>query len=353
VAPPLRIANVMLGRRLGGLEQALLDYTDALSRTGHEVHAVVHPDAAIRPALEQRGAAWHGLAHLGEWDPLAALRLRLLLRQMRAQLCIAHGNRAMRLLRRSGASPIIAVLPNYKMTCRGAAAVCHPTMDLRRYARDQGVAEDRLYHIPSMVRVPLAPPRRVSHRPPVIGAMGRFVAKKGFAVFIEALARLRASGAPFRAVLAGDGPQCGALQRLAAERGLSDVLSFPGWVHDKPAFFAAIDIFCLPSHHEPFGIVLIEAMAQALPVVATDSEGPAEILRDGTHGIVVPRADAPRMAEALHQLIAEPDRASWFGANAYRRAREEFDLPRVAARLDEVVRRVAHRASLQSVEVTA
>ena len=104
-APPLRIANVMLGRGLGGLEQALLDHSDALGRTGHEVHAVIHPDAAIRPALEAHGTKWHGLPHLGAWDMVAAMRLRLLLRRLRPDVCVAHGNRAMSLLRLAGADP--------------------------------------------------------------------------------------------------------------------------------------------------------------------------------------------------------------------------------------------------------
>ena len=352
-APPLRIANVMLGRGLGGLEQALLDHGDALGRTGHDVHAVIHPDAAIRPALEARGATWHGLPHLGAWDMVAAMRLRLLLRQLRPDLCVAHGNRAMSLLRLAGADPLIAVLPNYKMKCRGAAAAFYPTLDLKRYAKSQGVAETCLYHIPSMVDVPPSPPPRSRGKPPIIGAMGRFVAKKGFEVFIAALGRLRSQGAVFRAVLAGEGPERAALERLAAVHGLRDVLAFPGWVDDRPAFFAGIDVFCLPSHHEPFGIVLIEAMARAMPIVATDSEGPLEILCDGIDADLVPRGDAERMALALGGLIADPERADRLGANAYRRARETYDLPRVADRLDVAVRRVAAARSAQLIEVTA
>lgn len=350
---PLRIANVMLGRGLGGLEQALLDHGDALGRTGHEVHAVIHPDAAIRPALEARGGNWHALPHLGAWDMVAAIRLRLWLRQFRPDLCVAHGNRAMSMLRQAGAGPVIAVLPNYKMTCRGAAAVFYPTLDLKRYAVGQGVAEACLYHIPSMVDVPPSPPPHSRGQPPVIGTMGRFVAKKGFDVFITALGRLRSQGGVFRAVLGGEGPERAALEHLATVHGLRDVLAFPGWVDDKPAFFANIDVFCLPSHHEPFGIVLIEAMARAMPIVATDSEGPSEILRDGTHAELVPRGDAERMALALGGMIADPVRAGRLGANAYRHARETFDLPRVAARLDIAVRRVAGTGSAQLIEVTA
>jgi glycosyltransferase involved in cell wall biosynthesis len=352
-APSLRIANVMLGRGLGGLEQALLDHGDALGRTGHDVYAVIHPDAEVRPALEARGAKWRGLSHLGAWDMVAAMRLRRLLRQLRPDLCVAHGNRAMSLLRQAGAGPVIAVLPNYKMTCRGAAAVLYPTLDLKRYAERQGVAESCLYHIPSMVDVPPTPPPRGRGQPPVIGAMGRFVAKKGFEVFIAALGRLQSQGAVFRAVLAGEGPERAALERLATVHGLQNVLTFSGWVNDKSAFFAGIDVFCLPSHHEPFGIVLIEAMARAMPIVATDSEGPSEILCDGTHADLVPRGDAERLALALGRMIADPEHADRLGENAYRYARETFDLPCVAARLDLAVRRVAGRRSAQLSEVTA
>jgi glycosyltransferase involved in cell wall biosynthesis len=365
--PPasLRVVNAMLGRGLGGLEQTLLDYGDALTLAGHEVHAVIHPDAAIRGALEARDTTWHPLPHLGAWDPFAVGRLRELLRTLRPDASFAHGNRAVRLLSRAGfppaglsraglsgagrervgAGPLIGVLQNYKMHCGALTAACHPTQDLKRYARGQGVADEDLYHIPNMVRVPAAPPRRGVHAPPVIGAMGRLVAKKGFDVFIAALARLAAQGTAFRAVLAGDGEDAAALRRLAAENGLAQVLSFPGWVDDKQTFFDGIDIFCLPSHHEPFGIVLLEAMAQALPVVTTASEGPSEIVHDGVDAIIVATADPDALAGGLRLLLADEDRAARLGASAYRLVRDRYDLPRVAGCLDQALRDIVGSAA--------
>jgi glycosyltransferase involved in cell wall biosynthesis len=344
VPTSLRVVNAMLGRGLGGLEQVLLDYGDALSLAGHDVHAVIHPQAAVRAALEARGQAWHPLTQFGAWDPFAAARLRGLLRKLRPDVCIGHGNRAVTLLGRAGARPLIGALPNYKMHCRGLTAVCHPTQDLKRYAREQGIACDRLYHIPNMVRVPASPPQRRTHTPPVIGAMGRLVSKKGFEVFIAALARLAAQGTAFRAVLAGDGEEAAALRRLVVTNGLAERISMPGWIDDKQAFFDGIDVFCLPSHHEPFGIVLLEAMAQALPVVTTASEGPTEIVRDGMDAIVVPTGDAGALASALQLLLSDTNRAADLAAKAYRMVREEYDLPRIAARLDQVVRHVAAAA---------
>jgi glycosyltransferase involved in cell wall biosynthesis len=340
----LRILNVMLGRGLGGLEQALLDYAVALTGCGHEVHTLIHPDAALRPALEARGMALHSLPHAGAWDPLAATRLRLLLRRLRPDISIAHGNRAVSLLRLAGAAPVGAVLGNYKIKCGGLAAAFCPTLDLRRHAVEQGLPGSCAYHIPYMVEVPPAPPQQTARVPPVIGTMGRFVAKKGFDLFIAALSRLRSNGTLFRAVLAGDGPERAMLQRLSADCGLHDVLSFPGWEIDKRKFFGRIDLFCLPSHHEPFGIVLIEAMAHAVPIVATDSEGPMEILRHGVDGVVVPRGDSARMAEALAELIADPGEAGRLAANAHQRVLQTYAIPRVGERLDHAVREIVERA---------
>jgi glycosyltransferase involved in cell wall biosynthesis len=326
------------------LEQALLDYAVALTRCGHEVHTVIHPNAALRPALEARGATLHGLPHAGAWDPLAAARLRQLVRQLRPDISIAHGNRAVSLLRLAGAAPVGAVLANYKIKCTGIAGAFCPTLDLRRHAIEQGVPPPRAYHVPYMVDVPPVPPQRSWRTPPVIGTMGRFVGKKGFDVFIDALARLQSNGTAFRAILAGDGPERAALESLAAKRGLGELLSFPGWVTDKPAFFADIDVFCLPSHHEPFGIVLIEAMAHGLPIAATDSEGPTEILHDGTDGMIVKRGDVVGLAEVLEALIADRDRAETLAANAYRHVLATYDVPRVGARLDLAVREVVEHA---------
>jgi glycosyltransferase involved in cell wall biosynthesis len=233
------------------------------------------------------------------------------------------------------------------MHCRGLAAVCHSTQDLKRYAQGQGVADACLYHIPNMVRVPPVPSQRRAHAPPVIGAMGRMVAKKGFDVFIAALARLAAQGTAFCAVLAGDGEDAPALRRLAAEAGLAPRISFPGWIDDKQAFFDGIDVFCLPSHHEPFGIVLLEAMAQALPVVTTASEGPSEIVRDGVDALMVPTADPDALAGALGRLLADPHHAAGLAANAYRLVRDTYDLPRVAVRLDQALRRIVGSADVR------
>lgn len=332
----------MFGRALGGIEQALVDYCEALRFSGHDVHAVIHPKAEIRPVLKKFGIPVHVLSNLGAWDPLAALKLRGLLKRLSPDVCIAHGNRALSLLSKAGKDRrIVGVMHNYEIHYESLRFVFYPTQDLLRHMQAGMANPAHSYHIPNLVRAPASEPIRHWHEPPVIGAMGRFVAKKGFAVFIEALFVLKARGIAFRAVLAGSGEEAQALSALAAQKGLNDVLHFTGWVSDKQAFFDSVDIFCLPSHHEPFGIVLLEAMAQALPVVAAASEGPSEILRNGIDGMLIPINDAAALASALASLLSDRQHAELLARNAYDTVKNRYDLPVVAHKLDLALRSLA------------
>ncbi|HZT90063.1 MAG TPA: glycosyltransferase [Stellaceae bacterium] len=339
----MRIVNAMFGAQLGGLEQVFLDYCDALTLAGHEVFALIHPRAAIRPALEARRTRFHAIGNFNAWDALAMLRLRSVLSRVRPDAVIAHGNRAVSLLRGAAAKPLIGVAPNYQLKCDGLAAVLCSTADLARHCRESGVDEALLWVVPNAVSVPPERPERPWRDPPVIGAMGRFVAKKGFAVLIEALARLAADGLAFRAVIAGAGAEADSLRALVRVRGLGQRVELPGWQDDKPRFFAAIDVFALPSHHEPFGVVLIEAMAQALPIVTTASEGPSQIVSDGHDGVIVPTDDPAALAAALAGLLRDPEAAAAMGARAYDTARSNYDLPLLAERLDRAVHGVTLR----------
>jgi glycosyltransferase involved in cell wall biosynthesis len=342
----MRIVNAMFGCRLGGLEQVFLDYCEALALAGHEVHALIHPRAAVRAVLERRETRFHAVSNLNAFDLFAMLRLRLWLGKVQPDVTIAHGNRAVSLLKGSFARPLIGVAQNYQLKCRGLDAVWCATEDLRRYCRGRGLADAQLCLIPNAVHAPPALPARVWRDPPVIGAMGRFVAKKGFDVLIEALRLLAAAGVPFCAVLAGDGVEAGALRRLAARSGLEQYLEFPGWEEEKQRFFGRIDIFCLPSLHEPFGVVLLEAMAQGLPVIATDSEGPSEIITDRRDGVIVPKGNAVALAEALALMLRDPEAARQIGEQAHETVRRNYDLPLLSARLDQAVRAVPGAAAL-------
>lgn len=331
----MRVANIMLGRGLGGIEQAFLDYAVGLTLAGHEVSCITDPTAAINERIPASSLSHVTLSNMGPWDPFAGGRLAKLLNVLRADIIITHGNRALTFAKKAagGKIPIIAVTHNYNLQhLIGADAVFTITRDLQqKVIAEFGFPAHRVFHVPNMVRVEKGFIRPVWQKPPVIGSLGRMVEKKGFDIFLEALAQLHQRKISFRAVLGGDGEERKKLKELVIKLGLYDVVTFPGWVQEPLKFLSEMDIFCLPSHHEPFGIVLLEAMAAKLPIVSTDAEGPREILTPNEDGIIVPRADPKAMADALEFLLNDESAARNLASNAYRTVRDYYEIDKVGA----------------------
>ncbi len=152
----------------------------------------------------------------------------------------------------------------------------------------------------------------------------RFMPEKGQDVLIDALAHLVAAGHDVHLTLAGPMPREDAflagLHRQVATHGLTERVSFVHGRTDVAALLAACDIYVLPSREEGFGLGLVEAMASGLPVVATATGGPREIVAHGTNGLLVPIEDAAAMAEALAHLIQDRPLADRLAAAGRARA---------------------------------
>ncbi len=337
------VLNLMLGRKRGGLEQAAIDYAEALAHAGIGALTITSPGAHITPELEAIKAPHIALPNAGGWDPCAAQRLRRIAQQQRARAVICHGNRALRIARRAlgGRIPVIAVAHNYRTKRFASAdAIFCITTHARDTLAESGIAKKKLLLMPNMVRLPLALPERRRHTPPVIGTLGRFIARKGFQDWIAALALLKHHGVDFRAVLGGDGEDKPLLEQLVAEHGLEDRFEFLGWVKNDENFYGSIDLFVMPSRHEPFGIVLIESMAYGVPVVTTLVEGPRDIVTDEKHALTVPPQDPAAMAEAMARLLAEPALAARLAKAARTRVAQEYTIGAMADRLKTALTRL-------------
>lgn len=177
---------------------------------------------------------------------------------------------------------------------------------------------------------------------PVVGSVGRFVPYKGYADLLEAARRVQDALPGVHWILVGDGELRGALEAGARDLALAAQTHFVGWREDVPDLLALFDVFVLPSHAEHFGRVLIEAMAMARPVVATDAGGVPEIVASGETGLLVPPAQPKALAEAILALLENPARAGHFGAAGRRRAEALFGLSAhveaVAALYEELLR---------------
>ena len=178
-----------------------------------------------------------------------------------------------------------------------------------------------------------------SHPRPYLFAIGRVVPQKGFDVLIDAYARLsaRVADAP-DLLIAGDGAERDALQKRVGDLGLTGRVHLIGFA-DRPtavSLFRGCEMFILPSRHEPQGIVNLEAMACARPVIASRVGGVPEIVLDGVTGLLVPGEDASALAQALESLLADPQKAKALGDAGRARVVAEFTWPRIADQYFEI-----------------
>lgn len=341
----MRIVNAMFGCGRGGIEQAFVDYCQVMAEQGHEVLALVHPAAQIREEVETlAGVEVEAVRNFGAWDAVAKWRLRRLIREYAPDVAILHANRAVSLLRDivPQGCKTVGVTHNYRLHGQiGLDGFFATTEDLRSTLLRMGQPKESIHAIPNMIRLSAINPQPHARADvPVIAAMGRFVHVKGFAVYLEALAELRRRGVAFTALLGGEGEELASLKALAAAHELGDVLTFTGWVEDKTAFFGSADIFCLPSLHEAFGIVLLEAFAHHIPVVTTDAQGPSEIATHGVDALVVPTQNSVALADALHNLVDDAALAVSL-AGAAGNTVLAYDIDVVGRRICKALERVA------------
>jgi glycosyltransferase involved in cell wall biosynthesis len=177
----------------------------------------------------------------------------------------------------------------------------------------------------------VTPPWAAGDRP-VVGYVGRIEPRKGVLDLVAAAPRLVAAGA--RVVIVGDDPYGSAPGYLAAVDASTAIERF-AWVDGAAGLMGALDVLVLPSHAEPFGTVLAEAMNAGTPVVATRVGGIPEVVEDGVTGRLVAPGDPGALAEAVLEVLARRDemgaaarrRATRWHADAYARRVEELITP--------------------------
>jgi glycosyltransferase involved in cell wall biosynthesis len=169
---------------------------------------------------------------------------------------------------------------------------------------------------------------------PIIGIVGRLQRWKGIHVLIEAMPRILIGHADAHCVIVGGTHDPEPTYRAYLDSriqalGLKNQITMAGLQKNVPEWMAAMDVVVHASDREPFGIVIIEAMALGKPVVANDTAGPTEIITNGVDGLLTPFENADALADAVLRYLDHPAFAAQVGAAAWRRA-QDFSTARFA-----------------------
>lgn len=217
-------------------------------------------------------------------------------------------------------------------------AVIHNPLDISRYKKNLAVR--------NLLRGELG----IREEQSVIIAAGRFVKWKGFDVLLKAYARAASTTAGFSEksllLLLGDGEERKNLVKMMDSLNIKEKVIMPGFVQDIRPYLWGSDFFVLPSKTpEPFGIILIEAMASGLVPIATKGGGPLDIITDGLNGFFVKMDDHYVMSEKISMVISDSSQMKEVGKEAVKRA-ACFDVPEIAKQTMDIYQRVLQNRDL-------
>lgn len=159
---------------------------------------------------------------------------------------------------------------------------------------------------------------------PLIALVGRVEDQKGADLLVRAVPAVAAAVPDAHVVVVGDGTRRAEVEALAAALGVADRVHFTGWRHDLADVMRAVDVLALPSRWEAFGIVNLEAMAAAKPVVGFAVEGIPEVVAHGETGLLSPPGAVDDLARDLVRVLTDRELAARLGAAGRRRFLEQF-----------------------------
>jgi len=328
--PALKILHVDPERSFGGGERQVAGLIRHLARRGHDNVLAAPAGSPLAATVPAADARLRPLTIRNDLDLVAAWHLNRLAAAESPHIVHFHTSRAHAMsawLRGHAVRAVVTRRMDYpprrgwwtdRLYNRCVAATVAISEDVRRRLLGAGVRPERVHVIHSGVEPaarPAGPGKPAAGRAAArarfaigdelaVGIVAALEHRKGHDVLLQALARLRAEGVALHCLVCGGGSRRSALESLAQALGIGDVVRFLGEQRQVADVLAALDVFVMPSRHEGLGVAILEAMAMALPVVASAVGGIPETVADGRTGLLVPPEDPGSLAGALSRVLS-------------------------------------------------
>jgi glycosyltransferase involved in cell wall biosynthesis len=343
----------------GGLEIFLLNYCEALLKQGHDVTLTCPPDTFVDTEARKRGIRTVAISNKRGQYPQAFLAYGKLLKKERFDVVHTHIDKTFR-------SALVAAwlmgvrkrvhtfyTPDVIKASRLSFLYNTAATDLFAVSEDtrlrqiqHGVPDDKIRVIPNAIdaiafRAGVDLKQVEAYQTawcgesnlPIIGFAGRVVGQKGWSDFIEAIALVP----EVRGVVIGDGYDKEKLLARIEACGISERVTFAGFIKDMPSALATLDIFVLPSiYPEPLSTVVLQAMALELPVIGTRLGGTPEMIEDGKTGLLVPPHAPMEIADAIKALLADPTKRQEMGNAGRKHVETVFSMETMIDAFEEI-----------------
>lgn len=364
----MRILFINSIRMFGGGEVWMLRTLRALQQAGHQVWLCCRPQTELAERANAHGIPLKAVSFRSDFDPITIAQLAHFMARENIDVVLTNMDKELRL---GGLAARLAGVPaivprrgiDYPLKNRWRYRFAYNVLATQIIANSQATKNALLRNAPWLDEKRISVVYNgvdlqdfshangeqmrqnwgIQNGAPLLGFVGQLDERKGISVLLSSFEEIVRRVPQARLVIVGEGPLREMIESEIRRHGWEDRIRLSGFLNDVPAVMSAIDLLLLPSFWEGFGIVLIEAMAAAKPVVTTAVSSMPEIVDDGRTGFLVPPGDAAALAARVCDLLQDQTKRRAFGLAARARAEKYFSLNTMMQKIENLFEQHAKR----------
>lgn len=341
----MKILNAIHAQTIGGVDQMFCNYAAALAQGGYEVALLISDNGNdsykipnVKKIFKLKNAS----------QVLDCLKLLGILLVYRPDVIICHSNRLMKWMKILGYfSSVKSIAVNHGISFKNSLN-CDYIININQHISDMVIAAGfdarKSFVVSNVIQIDEEYHKKQIQKPLVIGMYGRIEPRKGFDIFLQAGAILREKNYDVKFKIGGfevpGGYNWQYLKEQAQKQNIYDRCEFVGVVKDKKSFFKDVDIFCVPSREEPFGLVILEGFLHSTLVISSNSEGGRLLINDGKDGLLFENENPQDLAQKIISIYDHQENYCDFTQMAYLKLRQQFSFIALADNFQQVLAQI-------------
>lgn len=336
----MKIINAIHAQCVGGVDQVFKNYTEILAKDGHEVALLISDNGNCKYEFAKK--IFKLKNHGQVFDFLNLLRIVL---YFKPNIIICHSNRLMKWMRFIRLfSSVKSVAVNHGISFKNSLYcdyVISINQQIANLVVEAGFPAKNSFILPNVIKIDQLYLEKKLKPIPTIAIYGRVEPRKGFDILIKACEILAERKYDFKLKIGGFEVGAGYgwknIQDLAKSCKIFDKCEFYGLVVDKKKFFEDVDIFCVPSREEPFGLVILESFLYSTLVISSNSDGGKLLITDGENGFLFENENFAELAEKISKIIDNSVIYSDITAKAFARLEKESSFDVLGRKMNKIL----------------
>jgi glycosyltransferase involved in cell wall biosynthesis len=339
----MKILNAIHAQGIGGVDQIFRNYSEILLQQNHEVALLIsdngHDKYATKRIFKLKNSS----------QIFDCIKLLWILITFKPDMVLCHSNRLMKwmkIMRFFSNTKSVAI--NHGISFKSSLN-CDYIISINQQISDLVVAtgfdKEKSFVLPKVIKVDQKYRAKTLKIAPTIGIYGRIESRKGFDILIKAAGILVKNGQDLRLKIGGfevpGGYNLNTLQEFARNNAVLEKCEFVGTVLDKSKFFENVDIFCVPSREEPFGLVILEGFLFSTLVISSNTDGGKFLIKNDEDGLLFKNENAEDLAQKIIKVLSNPEIYAPFTNKAFSKLEKEFSFDFLAQKIEKILIKIS------------